>query len=472
VSPKQPLAFILLIFALNTAASDAKPLKVEDFVRSYLQQSSSLKQAGLELDKASLKAEASQDPYRTYLNNGVKWQGKKEQPYATVPSQDIDTLEVSAGVTQSLPRGASLSLDHKSQYVRGSLSPNLRPATDTALTLSLEVFKKLAGDEFVFQNVITGKQKSAAALNLSRQSGVECLAATRLFVDTYYRQEILILYRANLKDAEEIFRRYKDLYGRGHVQKIDLLRAKQDFYNAKTVFEDQNLNLTQARLKLASFMTEPLEGRLMKPDPLNFRKNLDLKSPTTKNAPLREELKANADAALAKLALSRIETRPDLNMSLSLGRYAEESLTTTLQPREKHGSYISLGVEFTLPISDRSQSDKVREAALDHKLALEAITKSSKGSERELALALATLKSLGKKSGFAKSRLEVAELQQKEARRLVDLARMDLTNYIQDRTTATNQKIDYLRTQLSEVNTLLNIREAIHKIPGYCQKGA
>lgn len=454
--------FLICYFIFDSGMAQAASLSLETFVQSYLEQSSKVKNANSTLEQAIVKEEASRDPYKTTLSQTGTWQ-KNELRSPTRQSADLMDLQTS--LTQSLERGMSLSLEHQSSLTgTNHFSDTQPPTSKTSLQLNINSRKfNGAYESFMIQEAEGIRKARQAQLDQSLQT--ECINAARQFVDAYFQQEILSLYQNNLKDAENLNSKFKTLYNLGQIKKISFLSAQQDYQNYQVMFAEQRLALKKVKIFLASHMHDKMPQQLEKPRPNLIANQPDILSLSIQNSPQIKALEADIDVSKARLALSKLDSQTDFNIYTKAGYTSEDVDGARLKTR-----YGLIGFKMTLPISDRSFNDAIEIAATSKKIAEETVLSTTKELELSLKQSQATLDSLRTRLRIAQKRMEIGELQLAEAKRLVNLARMDITDYIRDRTVTTNHKIAYLQTQMSELKTLLNIRELTNTLPHFCLK--
>lgn len=470
------LLFLIILFMFCSHRDlYAKSLTIEEFVAAYLTQSSDLEKVKLEKEKIAIDEMASKDLHKTILLSEFDWSRKKEESAENpssafgpdrVPSQSFEDYDIRLGVSQELSRGTKLKMEHYSSYIKGSKLDNFRPEANTSLTLSLDLLKKLDGEYDSVNKSFSEAMLEVAKLKVGQSFLEECFEASKIYLNTYFQQEILTLYEENLNDAKEVFSSLENLYSRKQLQKIDFIRAKQDVLDMKSFLEEQDLRYRKKRLRISSYLKTSDTDKLVKPVSTVFS-NINLDTVGLSDSLSLKELRVRVDAATSRLKLENIESRPDLSLDFSLTKYEQEQ---AFFPK-RDGVAVGVGISFTLPVVDRSRTDRIRQAALDQRIENEALRDRKRSLEIDLSDEITSVKSYKSRKSIIEKRLKNAERGLIEARRLMNLGRMDITDYIKDRRRVTDQKIDLIRISLLEIESLININQYTNTTPTICEKG-
>ena len=477
----------LLVVLLLAGAGKAGAMSLEEYVRHYLSQSARLSMAQKAARRAALLAEIADDRYKTSLQSVLTGQdnlvgtsgtnivpnatgtGVLFQPYST--HFRSKTRGHATSLNQTLGLGSTLSLRFNESRTQFDNDTGDSANRDHSVHLNHALWRNFGGALEDLRSEQAGLEQEAARQEADDMQLQECLAAGRLYLDAWFLQEQAKLYDLSLKDAREMRDLFTRLYKGRHVQKIEYLRARQDFLTRENLFADRRQAVRQARLVLENGIGRSVPPVLQEPALKVIEAGLQEAAPAT-GLPALKKYDLRRQAAEAGIGVARQTARSDVNLTLSAGRAKLPSSGDILGTSTER-DYMGVSLSLSLPLRDRSREVAVHRAVVDHEIAGERLREAERESRKSLDTAVSTLGHLRRRSRTVADQVGVAEQQLAEAKVLVKSSRYDLTNYILDRTAATAKKIEYLENRLRVMTTILSIRQLTSQAPAWCpQNGA
>lgn len=297
-----------------------------------------------------------------------------------------------------------------------------------------------------------------------------CLSSLELYLNAYLSQEEIKIYQQVYNDGEKANSLAESGYQQKLLRKVDYLNAQSDFFRVKTELVKAKA-MYQQRMSL--FKTKIIE-EISDDDTLSepqgyFSQIQPPKVLKIEDVVAYQSAKAKIEAESAAYKAKRSESRSDISLGVASGKTTSVSQATATTFGEAVQDTLEVYLRFRLPIINKTLSADVSNAHYNMQVA--EIEKSL--LERQIRQQFAQLnideKNFNEQIEISQKNQKIKNLQLNEARKLLQVGRIQFEEYVRYRDSYFTEKTNELRLKSSLWQTKAKLAQFDDRIVHYCQ---
>ncbi len=398
---------VLIAIYPGQILAQIRVLNFETFLRAYQANSSEFMTQKHKVSQSKINKTISDTNYTSSLSsNYFRNQAKDELQYYSSDSYNI-VFEQKFGM------GTSISNTIEKQGF-GVLTQSSQ-----SLTVSQSLWRNAFGHETKLKQQLSMQDLAVAQIQYQNAAIEICAKASETYVSLLIKQDQLDRGTTRLADSSRIFDRYKKLYSRNLVRKMDFLNAKDNYLKSK-----------EEQVKLASaFYNELSSISVLINQPVDRLDNFSLEPqhyPQSQSSLLKSptliETQKQVSAAETSLELSSNSERSELQLFVR-----GERITSELKNNQEATAF---GLSIDIPIANPQLKAK-RLLALE-KLKFAKISQeiAKRQTLQNFSKLDSEIKNLKKVQQERSLQLENAQVRLQEANRLLNNIQIEITDYL------------------------------------------
>jgi hypothetical protein len=459
--------------AAEEAASqpERQPLSLAAYVRGYIQRSNLLRQAEILVEEQEVQV-ARRQSRATMELSAEPAMGLHHYHYTSgAPNDTLGVGSVDAEWRyrrengQSVSVGASTLLPTREGRVAGDIAYGVTGA------YTLPLLRNRFGRQFRLEAEVEEHLRRQLQAELKGTRLALCHDAIRRYIERYVAQELLLVYRALLREKKKMWKQTSWDYHRKMITRLDLLSAKSDWIAARSREPEFVRALLAADAALKAYYPTEKDLALAEPALPTFDPGqLDRKALREEDHPQFKAIAAQ-QKALAKQDHLLVETnRSDLDLILSLGLDRYHHL---YDPRGDRADITDVSgmvsVRYLFPIKRPDLAYQRQLRRLTHRR----LDEERRHIRRELLRKARQASAVARQGEIVlrrlKQQLKVVEQQIKEAYREFRAGKLQFQNFLDHWERYQAARLEVWQTQRLIWLARADLVPLLNRMPGYCK---
>lgn len=470
--PGQLYYLICFLFIHGPAVSLAreKTFTLSEFLSSSLRNDELLQIENFRREIQKGRLHIARDLYRSQLE--TRFQRRREEasfPLFPGPNNKFERSSLWANYRQNLPLG--LQADFSTTRFLGDSHPSLGGIDrDWQAGLTIPLLKNQLGRQDRRSIRTERLRLQLTDQSYQRRLAERCSASLESYIN-YYRQmriaeftgESLELARDGLEQAEKAFNQRL-------VRKIDILNARADFLDVKSVSERTQNEKDIAKQKLLGHLNQEvsLYTHATPSSPADFFLKLNVES-REDNLQEVEFLAWEKKVLNEEFESVRERYKPALNLSLQISeRKGETNIGSQFSDYKENVILAQVGME--IPVLSREKSVEVQNAYLQKKIKEYELQEALRRSRVAVEEQRTRVNSVETLMARALERVTLYEQQAKEVLRLVSVGNADYEDFIQVRRRLLAEKNEIERMQSEKWFALIQNHSLSNSLSEICSE--
>lgn len=461
LQPLKVAAFFTLALLFTISSTAATEIQFSEYLNRYVQKSSAVQAAHSNWMTSKARYDDRSSVARGALSLSPFYEWQETKGFTTLPNREIEGPSVASEWRQQLP---------------GGLATNLS-VTQTWSDEGSQLIYSAELEQALWKNAFGGAQRnlkkaavaelSASKLNYIHEYVVACTQGITSYLDAWKAQSLAAAAKESYELSQAVLRNTRRNYQRKLISILDYNSARVDALSTQDSFEDLRV---ESDAKLATvvsyFSSEPADLEKTKIQPPVLPESTDLDKVEDRellDVRLRKQV---VEARQAEHLAAKYNNRTAVNLFGNI-QQKDTNYDQGLNADTKEWQ-AQLGLRLEWPTWNKELSAEVmatKAALLKAESELHAAERTSRIELLALRSQVENLRAQLKRS---EERLNLRNAQVKEARRLLNIGRIEFENYVDFRDAALAEISKNVEIQKALWASHLSILEKQEQVPPIC----